>query len=105
MFCHNALHLAIFSGYNIRIMISCYNVYSYQENAARVLRAASISPIPGRGAALAVTVYSNHCGNPGHELEGSDQCRTLSTRSSSREDARSHRFCRRGRCVIYALPQ
>ena len=26
MVCHNALHLAIFSGYNIRIMISCYNV-------------------------------------------------------------------------------
>ena len=56
--CHNALHLPIFSGYNIRIMISCYTVNPYQDNAARSRRAASISPRPGHGAALAVTVYS-----------------------------------------------
>src|SRR5262252_8498208 len=87
---------AIFSGYNIMIMLSCYQVNSYQEDAAGVLRAALRSPIPGYGAALAVTVYRCHCGTPRDELQGADPCRTLSARSSSREDARSHRFCRRG---------
>src|SRR5882724_13470646 len=45
----------IFSGYHSGIMLSCYYIDPYQENAARVLRAA---PVPGRGAALGGMVCS-----------------------------------------------
>jgi len=91
--CHRG---PIFSGYQIAIMLSCPPMNPSHENAARVLRAI---PGPCRRAALASTVYSDHCRDPESGLVWPDIWTALPVRSSAGEDARSHRFCRRGRCV------